>query len=211
MKALDLKYWPLENHVIRISLILTLCLASKFANAQTNLDSITYTLITSIIAEDTIIKDVQLRTLKKGILSGKYSKEDSLKFVNSVKSRKFRLYKNRMNNSLKSNLQNDLKNGNERVVKYFGEIGMREIIASIPEDTGHDLTLIDNTIEIIEKSGMREFCHFFSAPIKIDTNRYLLYHYNHNNDIGGSQYYIIFTINHNDTFEIETRILISIS
>lgn len=210
MKAQVLKYWQLALPATRQLIICIFLIISNCSLGQsTGVKEIYYDIIQKISYEDTIVHPSALFVLQNGIKNGNYTEEDSLKYVSIIKNRKPAINRTTCNKVLKSTLKEEFLKMDGATRRYLTLDKTRDIIQKIPnEESFNDSSFGD--IIIVNQDSSRKYSHFFSSPILIEDNEYIIYHYNHNNSLGGNAELIIAEIK-NGNYEIKKRIFLWVS
>ena len=205
-EATGLKFYRLEPHVINIgvAILITFLLSLSTVFSQ-DIDRSTYRLIKDIISADTIIDEYRLKSLKDKVLKGRFTKEDSIKYVESVKNRELLLYKFKCNIEAAEVLVNDL-NANGAITKTLSEEVVRKVISEIPSNREHDSSMLDYGIKLINTLDKWSMYHKFSSTIKIGANRFMIYHCHHTSLRNICIEFLIYNVEKNGAYHIEDKI-----
>ncbi len=183
-------------------LLLLMVFLSSISYGQ-DLDFAVSSLINDLIAKDTVLMDVQWHVLKVKTANGKLSKQDSIEYVSKIRNRQLKLYRLKINESLKNNLKNDLQSGKGLVTK-FGEEKVQELLRAIPANSTWEESGVNGSINFVEVSDTDERgFHQFSDPILLLKNKYLIYHAKIGVNINLAFEYVIFSIDKEKGYQVE--------
>lgn len=180
MKILDLKYWHLES-LVKIRLLVVVFATTVYTgNAQEfPKASSYYKMIINIMYQDREIKEYQKKALEIKIRSGKFTSEDSAKYVERIKTKKLNLQITQNNTEMKGVFKNALSK-KEGLSNYFGTNKLADLIKKIPDKNRlhSKKELSDTEINLVEKSSRTSLNgkHAFSAPIKVKRKTFVVYH-----------------------------------
>lgn len=206
MKTQVLKFWQSGPHVIRpflvsIFIMFNLNLSSQDYSIK---DEGYYTLIEKVVLEAKIIGPDELYKLNNYIKNGILTQQDSINYVQNKKNSIPIIFKITKNSALKKLLEESLKFGLKSLNKYFTDEEVKCIIDNIPEEKSLQNNF-SKDIFLIEPDLNRRFGHFFSSLVSIKDNEYLLYHFNLNNNIYGTEELIV-VAKIGDGYKIKYRI-----
>lgn len=206
MKTQVLKFWQSGPHVIRPFLVSVFIMLNLNLSSQddTIKDEGYYTLIEKVVLEAKIIGPDELDKLHNFIKNGKLTQQDSIKYVQNKKNSTPIIFKITKNSALKKVLEESLKSGLKSLNKYFTDEEVKCIIDNIPEEKSLQNNF-SKEIFLTEPDLNRRFGHFFSSLVSIKDNEYLLYHFNLNNNIYGTEELIV-VAKIGDGYKIKYRI-----
>ncbi|WP_420320389.1 hypothetical protein [Flagellimonas sp.] len=219
MKLLDLKFWQ-KGLLVTKSLcltVLTLFVYTTEVRAQDIEQKAYYSLIAHIVAQDTVVKDYMYKALADKIKRGKITSKDSLKYVKSIKERKLSLSKYILNASFKRELRRNLDSSKEGESTWLmsslerDKVNLKDIIKKVPSDSLHNPTLVHKGVQLIEDPEFSEPLHYFSSPIEIGENRFLVYYLYYAGHLNSHNSFIFYNIDENGNFKDLSSIPISIS
>lgn len=194
MKVQVSKYWQLDLHVIRILItpvFLLLCLNSLSQDNIINGNEY-YQFIEEIAFEAKIIDCDEFKKLHNWVKIGKFTQQDSIRYVERKKNHTPVIFSTTDNSALKKVLEESLLSSFRSLDKYFTDNQIRSIIDNIPEEKTLQNNFSDK-VSLLERDSNRKYGHFFSSPVLIEDNRYILYHYHYDNNIYGTVELIVVT------------------
>ncbi len=206
MKTQVLKFWQLDHHVIRPFLVSVFMMLNLNLSSQddTIKDEGYYTLIEKVVLDAKIIDSDELDKLHNFIENGKLTQQDSIKYVQNKKNSTPIIFKITKNSALKKLLEGSLQSGLKSLNKYLTDEEVKCIIDNIQEEKSLQNNF-SKEIFLTEPDLNRRFGHFFSSLVSIKDNEYLLYHFNLNNNIYGTEELIV-VAKIGDGYKIKYRI-----
>jgi len=208
MKHQDLKYWLLAQNVTNILMcfVFTTMFNSNMYGQEIN--KCAYRIMGDIIAQDTVIPEYKFKMLGERVRLGKLTKEDSVKYVHTIRSAKMLLYELESNKTALRLLKEDL-NTNGKITSYLSEALVRKIMERlISIDGHHNKFLMPSNVNLISKIDDKDVYHKFSSAVKMDDNRYIFYHYKYVSVSNKTLEFIVFTRNEHGECQIEKEIVL---
>ncbi|WP_424001253.1 hypothetical protein [Maribacter sp. IgM3_T14_3] len=193
MKVQVSKYWPLDLHVTRgisVTIFLLISLNSVSQNVVESKEY--YRLIEEIALESKNMDSLEFEKLHNWVKVGKFTKEDSIKYVEKKTNYTPEIFSTTDNSALKLVLEESLLSDFKSLNQYFTSNKIKNIIDNIPEEKKLKKKF-SNDILLLEPDSSKNYGHFFSSLVLIEDNQYILYHYYHNNNIFGTVELIIVT------------------
>ncbi len=175
-----------------------------------NIDGVTYNLMSDIIYSDTLISETKYQILESKVRRKVITKEDSLAYVLSIKNSKLTLFQKTENKEALRILKTDFLNKG-KLFQYFSPAEIEHIMKIIPREeyTFQKERLHSSRIALIDYKKMFLLFHKFSSPIKIDSNRFLIYHFKNISKLNHKSEFLIYNINSENKYTIEDNIVLS--
>ncbi len=206
-KILPLKSYLLEKNVssinnpLYISYLLFLFIVFTVKGQETAYNG--YQIVPEVIARDTVPDEFIQRVLHNLIISGKITKEESINQLLKLKREQPLLLISRATNKYAQEKLAKQYLDTEEIAKYIGRNLLLKIVEKIGPDQNHPKKLCEKGIEIItEKPKIRPH-HYFSSPLEIQNNRFIIYHFKSLGRGVGRSEFIIYYIDQNENIEIE--------
>lgn len=162
-----------------------------------------YQIVPEVIARDTVPDEFIQRVLHNLIISGKITKEDSVNQLLKLKREQPLLLITRATNKYAQEKLAKQYLDTEEIAKYIGRDLLLEIVEKIGPDQNHPKKLCEKGITLIaEKPKIRPH-HYFSSPLEIQNNRFIIYHFKSVGRGVGRSEFIVYCIDKNENIAIE--------
>ncbi len=165
-------------------------------------------IIKTLISMDTIIDQRRLIVISDKIQKGMMTKEDSIKFVESLKKRKAKLYAISHNQAMTEQLKQDLRESGPLTQKLTENV-LKKVIRRIPFFSEWKVVDFSDSADLVYDPDLMSTYHKFSNPVYIQHNQFLIYHVKYVGRFNGFSKLIIYEVGTEGDILIKDAILLN--